>query len=179
MSEVKNPKYFEHMSSFSVQSRKHSKIHFLGVYDPACMIKCDDPTHIQCINPTHIKNIDPTHIQFIRKDVYLGGKWTGHPWWGGRPIVGKDSLNCRPCVYLYFKHYPFGNNCISKKISKGHWHTNCIVSCNDISIIDGMRVDESKNIIFSGKLRDEMPIIDKRKEHSLFVIEAEEKSFKR
>lgn len=180
MSEVKNPRFFNHMSSFNVQSSGSNEVQCLGMYDPVPTANYSKSRHNKALG----------HIT-VCEDVYYGDKWKSKLVWqdhfllGRRqvfmnvPVYGENSLNGRPCVFLYYKHYPLGNGFISKRISKGHWHTNCIVSCNDISIIDYMRVDNSNNIFFLGKLREGMPIISDSWTHSLFVIEAEKSRFGR
>lgn len=154
------------MSSFNVQSSESSAVQCLGMYDPTLGDICAcESTYIG--DKWESKLVWQHHFLFGRRQVYVDV-----------PIYGKDSLNGRPCVFLYYKHYPLGNGSISKKISKGHWHTHCVVSCNDISIIDYMRVDKSKNVFFMGKLREGMPVISDSGTYSLFVIEAQKPRFR-
>ncbi|MCK4668280.1 hypothetical protein KAU33_16125 [Candidatus Dependentiae bacterium] len=168
MSEVENPNYFKDMSSFNVQSSERNVVQCLGMYDPTSLgdfCICEG-TYLG--DKWESKLVWQDHFLFGRRQVYMNV-----------PVYGKNSLNGRTCVFLYYKHYPFENRFIPKRISKGHWHTNCVVSCNDISIIDFMRVDKSKNVFFLGKLREGMPIISDSYTYSLFVIEAEKNRFKR
>lgn len=166
MTDVKNPNYFKNMSSFNVKSNVSNDVQCLGMYDPALGDSCIcESTYLG--DKWESKLVWQDHFLFGRRQVYVNV-----------PVYGKDSLNGRPCVFLYYKHYPFGNGFLSKKLTKGHWHTSCVVSCNDISIIDFMRIDESKNIFFLGKLREGMPVISDSGAYSLFVIEAQKPRFK-
>ena len=168
MSIIKNLKSFKNMSSFNIQSSRNSDIQFLGMYDPNSMKRYRDSRYTKGLGHTHS----------IYEDIYVGGTWTEHDW-GERLIIYDDYyLHNNPCIHLFLRHYPFGDGFLSKRLTSGHWHHIYIVSCNEISIVDHMRVDESKNIFFLGELCEEMPIIDGSEEHYLFVIEGAKSRFR-
>ena len=165
MTLVKNTKIFDDFASFSIHSisQSKSKIEELGHYDPNSLKRYHDPRYQSGLGRTHS----------IYEDVYAGGTWTEYDW-GKRYVIYDDHyLDGKPCIHLFFRHYPFGNGFVSKRITLGHWHHIYVVSCNDISILDCMRVHESKDIYFTGKLIKDMPIIDASEGHYLYVIEGE------
>lgn len=168
MSIVKNKKIFKDFSSFSIHTVEgaSSKINCLGYYDPNSMRRHHDPRYQEGLGRTHC----------IYDGKFVGGTWTASLWNGGAMIYDDHYLHDKPCVFLFFKHYPFGNGFLSKRLTEGHWHNMCIVSCNEVSVLDCMRVDTYENIFFLGKLREGMPIIDGPERHYLYVIEGEDRT---
>jgi len=151
MTRVKYPEIFKSMSTVSVQSNSHTRKEYLCMYDSKYSKKYSHP-HVYRKGTCTKELLDGWNVLY--EDAYLDDKY---------------------CVWLGYMHYPiFKNQFIAMRLMQGHEHLKCFVSSNDISIKDSMRIDDKKNIVFSGELCEGMPFRHKYfGAFSLYVIDAE------
>ena len=143
MSYVGNPQAYKSLSSINlIQPRKKFAPKHLGFYDPIVSVSSE----------------------FTYKSGLLEDR-------SGKRLYDDSYLEGKPCTYFYFKHRMFGHNNLSKRLSKGHWHTKCFVSCNDTPVFSCARENEKKDVFFVADLLKDMPIRTDNETFALYVIQ--------
>lgn len=143
MTHVGNPEAFKSLCSINlIQPRNKFGVKHLGFYDPAFTV----------------------NSEFTYKSGLLLDRT-------GKKIYDDSYLEGKPCSYFYFRHRAFGHNSLSKKISKGHWHVKCIVSCNDAPVFSCASENEIKDVFFVADLVKGMPIKTDNETFALYVIQ--------
>ncbi|MCK5013140.1 MAG: hypothetical protein KAS66_04930 [Candidatus Omnitrophica bacterium] len=143
MSYVANPSAYKSLSSINLfQPRKKFAIKHVGFYDPIVSV-----------------NSEFTYRSGLLVDST------------GKKLYDDSYLEGKPCTYFYFKHRMFGHNSLSKRVSKGHWHTKCFVSCNDTPVFSCARENEKKDVFFFADLLKDMPIRTDNETFALYVIQ--------
>ena len=143
MSHVENPEAFKSLSRINlIQPKNKFRIRHIGFYDPMFTI----------------------NSEFTYKSGLLLDRT-------GKQLYDDSYLDGKPCTYFYFRHRAFGHNNLSKKISKGHWHVKCIVSCNDTPIFNCASENEIKDVFFIADLLKGMPIKTDNETFALYVIQ--------
>jgi len=143
MSYVGNPHGYRSLCSINlIQPRKNFATRHLGVYDPIASV----------------------NSAFAYKSGLLLDRT-------GKKLYDDSYLEGKPCTYFYFKHRMFGHNSLSKKISRGHWHTKCFVSCNDTPVFNCASENERKDVFFVADLLKGMPIKTDNETFALYVIQ--------
>lgn len=143
MSHVGNPEAFKSLCSINlIQPRNNFRVRHLGFYDP-----------------TFTVNSEFTYRSGLLLDRT------------GKKLYDDSYLEGKPCSYFYFRHRAFGHNSLSKKISKGHWHVKCIVSCNDAPVFSCASENEIKDVFFVADLLKGMPIKTDNETFALYVIQ--------
>jgi len=143
MSHVDNPEAFLSLSSINlIQPRRKFGVRHIGFYDPLFTVNSEFA---------------------YRAGMLLDGT--------GRKLYDDSYLDDKPCSYFYFKHRAFGHNNVSKKISKGHFHTKCFVSANDTPIFNCARENGRKDVFFIADLCKGMPIKTDNETFALYVIQ--------
>ena len=143
MSYVANPSAYKSLSSINLlQPRKKFAFKHLGFYDPIVSV-----------------NSEFTYKSGLLVDAT------------GKKLYDDSYLEGKPCTYFYFKHRMFGHNSLSKRISKGHWHTKCFVSCNDTPVFSCASENEKKDVFFFADLLKDMPIRTDNETFALYVIQ--------
>ena len=143
MSYVSNPYAYKSLSSINLlQPRKKFAFKHLGFYDPIASV----------------------HSEFTYKSGLLVDST-------GKKLYDDSYLEGKPCTYFYFKHRMFGHNSLSKRVSRGHWHTKCFVSCNDTPVFSCARENEKKDVFFIADLLKDMPIRTDNETFALYVIQ--------
>ena len=143
MSHVDNPDAFRSLSSIKlIQPKRDFKPTHLGYYDPLFTV----------------------HSEFAYKSGLLLDST-------GKKLYDDSYLEGKPCSYFYFRHRAFGHNSLSKKMSKGHWHVKCIVSCNDTPIFNCASEDENNDIFIIADLLKNMPIRTDNETFALYVVQ--------
>ena len=143
MSHVGNPEAFKSLCSINlIQPKRKFMVKHLGYYDPTFTV----------------------NSEFTYKSGLLLDRT-------GKQIYDDSYLEGKPCSYFYFRHRAFGHNNLSKKISKGHWHVKCIVSCNDAPVFSCASENEIKDVFFIADLLKGMPIKTDNETFALYVID--------
>ena len=143
MSYVGNPQAYKSLSSINlIQPRKKFALRHLGFYDPIASV----------------------NSEFTYKSGLLLDRT-------GKRLYDDSYLEGKPCTYFYFKHRMFGHNSFSKRLSKGHWHTKCFVSCNDTPVFSCATENEKKDVFFIADLLKDMPIRTDNETFALYVIQ--------
>lgn len=142
MSHVNNPGAFKSLCSLNlIQPSREFAFKHLGVYDPMFTV----------------------NSAFAYKSGLLMDAT-------GKRLYDDSYLEGKPCTYFYFKHRAFGHNNLSKRISKGHWHTKCFISSNDTPIFSCTSENELKNVLFVADLCKDMPIKTNNETFALYVL---------
>lgn len=142
MSHVNNPRAFRSLASLNlIQPSRNFAFKHLGFYDPMFAV----------------------NSEFGYKSGLLLDE-------NGKRLYDDSYLEGKPCTYFYFKHRMFGNSALSKRLSKGHWHTKCFISSNDTPIFDCTSENELKNVLFVADLCKRMPIKTNNETFTLYVL---------
>ena len=143
MTFVANPQAYRSLSSINlIQPRKKFALRHLGFYDPIASV----------------------NSEFTYKSGLLLDRT-------GKRLYDDSYLEGKPCTYFYFKHRMFGHNTLSKRLSRGHWHTKCFVSCNETPVFSCAKENEKKDVFFMADLLKDMPIRTDNETFALYVIQ--------
>jgi len=143
MSLVKNPHSYDTLRTINVLEPSNDfKLKYIGMFDERFGFETE---------PTYKPFAFEQHVD-------------------GKILFNDEYLEGNSCAYTYFKHRFFGAGKLSRYTSKGHYHTKCYVSDNEVNLLDCSFKNARGDLYFFADIVEGMPIIYDNYSFMLYVL---------